>query len=207
MDLFLSTKIILSTFTASTATTITICNLYNIPFFNPNHNRYQFYHNITRVIPVTIGILTQSIIVYSFLVHHFIENKPHTIIQNLENIIKYSILAEFIYYIYHRLIHTKDYYKSIHSMHHENIDVYPFDTFYMTKIDSFFLITSLGFPLLVLRMNYYENIISLYIYITAAYFEHSNLFLVHHAKHHKLLFCNFCILNPIFDILVGTYKH
>ena len=187
MELFLSAKIILGTFTASTVTTITICNLYNIPFFNPSHNRYQFYHNIARGLPVTIGILTQSIIVYSFLVHHFIENKPHTIIQNLENIIKYSILAEFIYYVYHRIIHTKDY--------------------YMTKIDSFFLITSLGLPLLVLRMNYFENIVALYIYITAAYFEHSNFYLVHHAKHHKLLFCNFCILNPIFDILVGTYRH
>lgn len=206
MDLVLSTKIIFGTFTASTLTTLIICNSYNIPFFNPTHNRYQFYNNISRVIPATIGILTQSIIVYSFLVHHFIESKPHTIIHNLENIIKYSILAEFIYYIYHRIIHTKDYYKAIHSMHHENVEVYPFDTFYMTKIDSFFLITSLGLPLLVLRMNYFENIIALYIYITAAYFEHSNFVLLHHAKHHKLMFCNFCILNPIFDILVGTYR-
>ena len=103
-------------------------------------------------------------------------------------------------------MHTREYYKIIHSMHHENIEVYPFDTFYMTKLDSFFLIGSLGAPLFILRMNYFENITALYIYITAAYLEHSNLFLMHHAKHHKLMFCNFCILNPIFDLLVGTYK-
>jgi sterol desaturase/sphingolipid hydroxylase (fatty acid hydroxylase superfamily) len=94
----------------------------------------------------------------------------------------------------------------IHSTHHENVEVYPFDTFYMTKLDSLFLIGSLGAPILILRMNYFENIMALYIYITAAYLEHSNLCLMHHAKHHKLMFCNFCILNPIFDLLVGTYR-
>jgi len=206
MNLVLSTKLILGTFSASTLTTFLICNTYNVPFFNPNHNIYQFYESIQRVIPSVLSILAQAIFVNSFLISSFIEDKPHTIFQNMENILKYSIIAEFIYYIYHRFMHTKEYYKSIHSMHHENIEVYPFDTFYMTKLDSLFLISSLGTPFLILRMNYFENIAALYIYITAAYLEHSNIVLMHHAKHHKLMFCNFCILNPIFDLLVGTYK-
>jgi sterol desaturase/sphingolipid hydroxylase (fatty acid hydroxylase superfamily) len=92
-------------------------------------------------------------------------------------------------------------------MHHENIDVYPFDTFYMTKTDSFFLVSSLGAPILFLHLNYFELVFVLYVYITAAYFEHSKEFILsHHATHHKLIFCNFCILNPVFDIMFGTYR-
>jgi len=206
MDIVLSTKLIFGTFTASTLTTLIICKSYNIPFINPNQNRYQLYTNLVNVVPTTLGVIMQSIIIYSFLVNQFIENKPHTYLQNIEHIVKYSILAEFIYYIYHRIIHTKDYYKNVHSLHHENVEIYPFDTFYMTKTDSFFLILSLGAPTILLRMNYFESIVSLYIYITATYLEHSNFVLLHHAKHHKLFFYNFCILNPIFDILLGTYR-
>jgi len=206
MDLFLSAKLILGTFSASTLTTFLVCYSYNVPFFNPTHNTYQFHENMRRVIPSVLNVLAQAIFINSFLVRIFIEDKPHTMFQNAENVLKYSIIAEFIYYIYHRYMHTKEYYKMIHSMHHENIDVYPFDTFYMTKLDSLFLIGSLGTPFLFLQMNYFENVAALYIYITAAYFEHSNIVLMHHAKHHKLMFCNFCILNPIFDLLVGTYK-
>jgi sterol desaturase/sphingolipid hydroxylase (fatty acid hydroxylase superfamily) len=206
MDLITSSKLILSTFSASTLTTVGLCYYFKVPFFNPNHNTYQFRLRLRQVIPSVLGVLGQAILVSSFLVGTFIENKPHTLYQNIDNILRYSVIAEFIYYIYHRTIHSKEYYKMIHSMHHENIEVYPFDTFYMTKMDSLFLISSLGAPILMLRMNYFENIMALYIYITAAYLEHSNLFLMHHAKHHKLMFCNFCILNPIFDLLVGTYK-
>jgi len=206
MELFLSSKIIIGTFAASTLTTIGICYYYNVPFFNPKHNTYQFRENLRRVIPSALSVLTQAIFVNALLVGTFIENKPHTLYQNIDNVLRYSVIAEFIYYIYHRTIHAKEYYKMIHSMHHENVEVYPFDTFYMTKMDSMFLITSLGAPILILQMNYFENIMALYIYVTAAYLEHSNLFLMHHAKHHKLMFCNFCILNPIFDLLVGTYR-
>lgn len=206
MDLITSSKLILGTFSASTLTTIGICYYYKVPFFNPNHNTYQFRDSLRRVVPSGVSVLAQAIFVLSFLVGTFIENKPHTLYQNIDTILRYSVFAEFIYYIYHRIMHTKKYYKMIHSMHHENIEVYPFDTFYMTKMDSLFLISSLGAPILILKMNYFENIMALYIYITAAYLEHSNLFLMHHAKHHKLMFCNFCILNPIFDLLVGTYK-
>jgi len=206
MDLITSSKLILGTFSASTITTVSICYYFKVPFFNPKHNTYQFHKSLRQVIPSVLSVLAQAILVSSFLVGTFIENKPHTLYQNIDNILRYSVIAEFIYYIYHRTMHTKEYYKMIHSMHHENIEVYPFDTFYMTKLDSFFLISSLGAPILILRMNYFENITALYIYITAAYLEHSNLCFAHHTKHHKLLFCNFCIFNPIFDLLVGTYK-
>ena len=206
MDLALSSQLIIGTFTASTLTTVCACKYFNVPFFNPNHNRYQFYKNLMNVLPSTAFVLTQAIVINSFLVGNFVTKTPHSFMQNIENIVKYSLIAEFVYYVYHRIIHTKQYYAAVHSLHHENVEVYPFDTFHMTKLDSVFLIASLGAPILFLRMNYFENILALYVYITAAYLEHSNLLIMHHVKHHKLFICNFCILNPIFDLLVGTYK-
>ena len=207
MEIITATKLILGTFSASTATTFLVCKINNIPFFDTNHNRYKFYYNFKKVFSSTSCSLIQAIIISSFLFDRFIDNKQHGILHSIDNILRYSVIAEFIYYIYHRTIHTRKWYKLIHSMHHENIDVYPFDTFYMTKTDSAFLVSSLGAPILFLDLNYYELVFVLYIYITAAYFEHSNTFFIHHhAIHHKLIFCNYCILNPVFDIIFGTYR-
>jgi len=207
MDLVLSAKIILGTFSASTLTAMFICWFNDFPFMKPDQNKYQFYSNIYRVVESTTGILFQAIVINSFLVGRLIEDKPHTILLSASNILQYSLITEFVYYIYHRIIHMKNYYKAIHSMHHQSVVVYPFDTFYMTRVDSFFLILALGAPFFFIRMNFVENWVSLYIYSTAAYMEHSTIFLIHHANHHKLLFCNYCILNPIFDLLIGTYKY
>jgi len=207
MDLVLSAKIILGSFSASTATTIFVCWVTNSPFMKPTQTKFEFYSNISRVVKSTAEILLQSVVIYSFLVNRLIDDKSHTLIESASNILKYSVVTEFVYYIYHRVIHRKYYYKDIHSMHHESIIVYPFDTFYMTRIDSFFLILALGAPFFFVRMNFFENFTSLYIYSTAAYLEHSTIYFTHHTKHHRLLFCNYCIVNPIFDLLVGTYKY
>ena len=86
MELFLSSKIIICTFTASTLTTIGICYYYNVPFFNPKHNTYQFRENLRRVIPSALSVLTQAIFVNALLVGTFIENKPHTLYQNIDNV-------------------------------------------------------------------------------------------------------------------------
>jgi sterol desaturase/sphingolipid hydroxylase (fatty acid hydroxylase superfamily) len=206
MNLLLSAKITIGTFFASTATAYFICWFYKVPFFNPNQNRYQFYTNLQQVLTTSTIVLSQAVLVNSFMVENVITNEPHTLQQNVINMASYSVMTEFLYYIYHRIIHTKYFYKTIHSLHHQNIEVYPFDTFFMTKVDAVFLILSLSVPLFMLHMNLVEHVVCIYIYGTAAYLEHSNILVTHHTIHHKLLFCNFCILNPIFDILIGTYK-
>jgi len=75
-------------------------------------------------------------------------------------------------------MHTQKYYKDYHSLHHKNIDVYPIDTFYIQQSDGLFLIGSLSAPILLLRLNYFEFISCLYVYITAANLAHSPQFLV-----------------------------
>lgn len=206
MDLLLASTIVLGSFSASTVTAFLLCYFSKTTFFNPNHDTNQFYDHMKQVAVSTGTVLAQSIIIGSFFVSTVMDDKPHTIYQNVDNMLRYSVIVELFYYIYHRLAHTKLYYKAIHSMHHTNIEVYPFDTFYMTRLDALFLISSLSVPLFFMRMNYFEHFFIVYIYGTAAYLEHSNILFTHHKTHHKLLFCNYCIVNPIFDILVGTYK-
>ena len=206
MDLLLASTIVLGSFSASTVTAFLLCYFNKTPFFNPNHNAEQFYKHSKQVAISTGTVLLQSIVAGSFFVRTVMDDKPHTIYQNVDNMLRYSIIVELFYYIYHRLAHTKAYYKAIHSMHHTNIEVYPFDTFYMTRLDTLFLISALSVPLFFVKMNYVEHFAVVYIYGTAAYLEHSNLLFAHHKTHHTLLFCNYCIVNPIFDILVGTYR-
>ena len=150
-------------------------------------------------------VLGQTILGYSFL-NRILDNKMHNIGQSMYNIIMYSIISEFFYYLYHRTIHSDQYYKEYHSKHHKHIDIYPFDTFYIDKIDAMFLLGSIHTPLLFIRFNYYELGLCLYLYITFAYLAHSDFFTKQHVKHHKLLFCNYCILNPIYDVICRTYR-
>jgi sterol desaturase/sphingolipid hydroxylase (fatty acid hydroxylase superfamily) len=117
----------------------------------------------------------------------------------------YCLFVEANYYSYHRFIH-KCYYVDIHKKHHENVVVYPFDTFHLTDIDDLAAIISLGLPLVFVKISIVEQIIITYMYVTSSYLSHSELFWKHHSIHHKLLQYNFCILFPVFDILFGTYK-
>jgi|Laugresbdmm110sn_2_1035109.scaffolds.fasta_scaffold21800_1 sterol desaturase/sphingolipid hydroxylase (fatty acid hydroxylase superfamily) len=200
-----STKFVIGIFSASTLSAFFICFYYNVYFFNPHQNRYQFIKQGQKMYSTLSIVLGQTILGYSFL-NRILDNKMHNIGQSMYNIIMYSIIAEFFYYLYHRTIHSDQYYKEYHSKHHKHIDIYPFDTFYIDKIDAMILLGSIHTPLLFIRFNYYELGLCLYLYITFAYLAHSDFFTKQHVKHHKLLFCNYCILNPIYDVICRTYR-
>lgn len=201
-----STKYVIGIFSASTLSAFLVCFYNNVYFFNPLQNRYQFIKQGQKIYSTLSSVLGQTIVVYSVLLDRMIDNKMHNISQSTYNIVMYSIIAEFFYYLYHRTIHTNMYYKIYHSKHHEHIDTYPFDTFYIDKTDAFFLLGSIHTPLLFVRYNYYELGLCLYLYITFAYLAHSNFFTKQHVTHHKLLVCNYYILNPIYDIICRTYR-
>ena len=201
-----STKFVIGIFSASTLSAFLVCFYNNVYFFNPLQNRYQFIKQGQKIYYTLSSVLGKTIIIYSVLLNRMIDNKIHNIVQTTYNIALYSIIAEFFYYLYHRAIHSAQYYKEYHSNHHERVDIYPFDTFYIDKIDAMFLLGTIHTPLLFIRFNYYELGLCLYLYITFAYLAHSNFFTKQHVNHHKLLVCNYCILNPIFDIICRTYR-
>lgn len=204
--LYFSTKLILGIFAASKASAFFICFYNNIPFFNPTHNKYQIVNRIEKIIKSAFPLLKNSVVIYGLFLDRFIETRSHSLGTFVYNITMYSIIAEFFYYLYHNVIHTQKYYKDYHSLHHKNIDVYPIDTFYIEQVDGLFLIGSLSAPIVLLRLNYFEFITCLYVYITAATLAHSPEFFSHHNIHHKLLVYNYCLLNPVFDIIFKTYK-
>lgn len=201
-----STKFVIGIFSASTITSFLVCFYNNVHFVNPQQNRYRFIKQSQKIYSTLSMVLGQTILIYSVLLNRILDNKMHNIGQSMYNIIMYSIIAEFFYYLYHRAMHTNMYYKIYHSNHHKHIDICPFDTFYIDKIDAMFMLGSIHTPLLFIRFNYYELGLCLYLYITFAYLAHSNYFTKQHVNHHKLLVCNYCILNPIYDVICRTYR-
>ena len=199
-----SATVILSTFTLSTMTTFFLCYFYDYPFFNPKKTTNLLSHQINAVIKSSSILVLE----YEFIIICFMrfDEKPHSMIVSIFHIVNYAFLIELFYYLYHRIIHTKLLYKPLHSVHHQNVVVYPLDTFYFDIIDITAYVLCICLPLKFIALNYFEHAFVLYVYITASYLSHSKLFFTHHFIHHRCFDCNFCILIPIFDIMCGTYR-
>jgi sterol desaturase/sphingolipid hydroxylase (fatty acid hydroxylase superfamily) len=205
MNLFYVFSIISGTFSLSTITAYFICSYNNYPFVNPKMNYTEClirFIELLKNIPLLLCHSTGFLYIMS---DNILPYGHHTWIESAISMFTYCLLVEANYYIYHRFIH-KYYYVVVHKKHHENVIVYPFDTFHSTHIDDFASIISLGLPLMFMKISILEQAIITYIYITSSYLSHSELFWHDHSIHHKLLKYNFCILFPVFDIVFGTYK-
>jgi len=204
-QLYYSACIIIHPFALATFTAIAICNYYKYPFISPKFTIDKIAERLQEMsknIPMLLG---QSIL-FNYIVYPNLQsNESHDIPTMMIMMSLYVILIELNYYIYHRWIHA-NFYPYIHKKHHQNVDVYPFDTFFLTYTDDLASILSLGIPIIILPITFIEQFIIVYIYITCSYLSHSNLFWKHHVLHHKYLNCNYCILFPIFDILCKTYR-
>jgi sterol desaturase/sphingolipid hydroxylase (fatty acid hydroxylase superfamily) len=205
-QLYCSTKFIVGIFSASSISAFLICKYKKVPFINIDTNFNKFVDKIEKIAITTSSFLGISIIVHSLFIEPALDKKWHTITGTIINMGMYSIISEMSFYFYHRIAHTKPFYKQIHSSHHLNIDVYPIDTFYIDKVDSIFSIGSLATPIILLNLNRFELSVMLYIYITSSYLTHSTAFFKHHAIHHKSFCWNYCLLNPMFDIIFSTYR-
>jgi sterol desaturase/sphingolipid hydroxylase (fatty acid hydroxylase superfamily) len=205
MDILTSASVIIGTFSFSTMTAYFITYLHNHPFINPKFTKEIQLERINEYIKNVPLLFIQSIGLISLASNNIIPIENHNWLESIYYISIYCIFIEANYYIYHRFIH-KYYYESVHKKHHTNVNVYPFDTYYLTSIDDLASIISIGLPLFYIKLSVIEIIIILYMYITSSYLVHSELYLSHHSIHHKLLKYNYCILFPIFDIIFGTYK-
>lgn len=209
-DLFFSSIFVISNFVFSSSTAYFLCKFQNIPFLNPNYNIEKKKYTLKNIF-LNILIYCGTSIPLKIFFFSFLENKTHDFYTTIILITEYILLLEFIYYNYHRFLHSKKIIYNLnllfdHYKHHENRIVYPNDTFYISYSDSLGFIISLLLPLLLLKMNYYEFYICLYFYITCSYLSHSNYFYRHHYIHHKYYIYNFCLIFPIFDILFNTYN-
>jgi sterol desaturase/sphingolipid hydroxylase (fatty acid hydroxylase superfamily) len=130
----------------------------------------------------------------------------HEFIHTVCNITLYITMVELLYYGYHYWIHHSPFYKLIHAKHHESIQVYPMDTFYLEFWDMQSIVVSMSIPMFFVNLNMNEHIVTLYYYITVGYLSHSDAFYTHHETHHKYFKCNYCFTLPIVDKIFGTYR-
>ena len=190
------------TFLLSTLSAVSFCKLTNKPFINP---RNTILAQLLHVLPNIFIMLIQSILFYNYFLPTL--TITHSTFYTIFNTLLYSTLIELNYYIYHVAVHHKYVYPLVHKQHHKHNHVYPIDTLYMSYLDQICVTFCFQLPHYVIYINELEMFIVMYIYTTANYLSHSNYIYNHHYLHHKYIYCNYCILNPVIDVLLGTNKH
>jgi sterol desaturase/sphingolipid hydroxylase (fatty acid hydroxylase superfamily) len=206
-DLFHSIQILGGVLFMSTFTSYVICKFYSYPFINPDYTFDKIYNRTKTMSTNLLIISTETVFLTTHILYPRLHHSSHSLIHSTANILLYVFYVELLYYLYHRWIHKNALYKYIHADHHTSTNVYPFDTFYINLYDYQFLILSLGLPLMIVKVNMIEHILTLYYYLTYSYLTHSKLLCDHHHIHHKKFVCNYCLSVPIFDILFGTYHN
>jgi sterol desaturase/sphingolipid hydroxylase (fatty acid hydroxylase superfamily) len=204
-DLYTSIQILGGVLFMSTFTSYATCKFYNYPFINPEYTVEKIYNRSKTMVTNLFIVTSETVFLTSNILYPRLDQQPHSLIHSSANIFIYILCVELFYYTYHVWIHKNPLYKYIHADHHLSLDVYPFDTFYINLYDYQFLILSLGVPLMIVKVNMMEHILTLYYYLTYSYLTHSKLLCDHHHIHHKKFVCNYCLSIPIFDILFGTY--
>ena len=207
LQLLPSGLIVLGLFTASISTAYYICEIKKLPFMNPAYYkdtevRNKYYSQITQTMPpVFIG----TTLLFNHASQYFRQDKM-TAFQTGIYLLLYCVVIEIAYYLYHRMIHHKYVYKTIHSKHHENVVIYPLDSIYVGPLDIFLYITCLHIPIYLLRVDLFIYSICVYMYVSLGFISHSNILYNHHIIHHKLFRYNYCLVIPIFDVIFATYR-
>ena len=207
LQLLQSGLIVLGLFTASISTAYYICEIKKLPFMNPAYYkdtevRNKYYSQITQTMP---PVFTGTTLLFNHASQYFRQDKM-TAFQTGIYVLLYCVVIEIAYYLYHRMIHHKYVYKTIHSKHHENVVIYPLDSIYVGPLDIFLYITCLHIPIYLLRVDLFIYSICVYMYVSLGFISHSNILYNHHIIHHKLFRYNYCLVIPIFDIIFGTYR-
>lgn len=202
-------SIFLSVFTASLFTSYTVCTLFNLPFYNKEKNEIE--DNIEKIkqncIPVYFACTYMILLTLQTL-----DTRPHSWIKTGFHISFYSTLIEGLYYCYHREIHSRFFYRYIHSEHYTKVTGYPLDALYINTFDLCSYLMCLHLPTYVLNLSMFEYVVVLYFYVTMGFFSHSPLAYQHHIlhhkyhKYHKYYKYNFCLVFPIFDFLMETFN-
>jgi sterol desaturase/sphingolipid hydroxylase (fatty acid hydroxylase superfamily) len=179
------------------------CHFFNLKFINPNYNLKKIINHCKTIIYNLILSILEISLMSEFFIIPKINYQRNNIL--LLNLIKYIIMIEFFYYIYHYYIHyNKKLFKLIHYKHHLNHIVYPFDSLYIHHLDFSITILLLLLPIYLISLNIYELIFILNFYIFMAYLEHSNELIKYHYNHHLYHNCNYCFIIPIFDLIFNT---
>jgi len=130
-------------------------------------------------------------------------------IQNFTSVFLYAVISHIIFYVAHRTLHTKEFYKAFHKRHHRwnNVVISPstFDChvveFWMCNMASF------AIPLHLPLTNFTRVLLVIFATISAVS-SHQISNQDEHKKHHQFVRCNYGI-GPFYwlDIMCGTHMH
>ena len=203
-SLLYSCSIMLGVFTFSTLSAMLLCEFKNKPFCRMDN---KFEKKLIDVLSISSATLLETTILTAYIIHPRLDsNENRDFIQGTCNIAMYITIVEFLYYNYHYWIHHSPFYKLVHAKHHESIQVYPMDTFYLEFWDMQILVVVMSVPMFIIKLSMMEHLLTLYYYITVGYLSHSDAFYTHHETHHKYFKCNYCFTLPIVDKIFGTYR-
>ena len=99
---FLANAIVVSIFSASIATTMALCSYFKVPFYNPDDLGNSLAHIQNNILPTYAGTC--------LIVFYATKNMSKRGF-SLFNLGLYTVLIELTYYLYHRTIHHKWFYK------------------------------------------------------------------------------------------------
>ena len=171
---------IINVLTLSTLISFIICKIYNYPFMNEKkYNLLLDSGNIYPIIKTTSSIVVNYNIIYFGFSQYYIEyNEKINLFYSFNDLfsfIRYILILELFFYIYHRITHIPIIYKYTHSYHHKNIHVHPYDSYDIDYVDNVGLLLSLNLPLYFSPLNYYQYTLILFIYGIGSFLIHSNL--------------------------------
>jgi sterol desaturase/sphingolipid hydroxylase (fatty acid hydroxylase superfamily) len=186
-----------------------------------NISKSKLYFTLIRntFIVFGVGIFT-AFIPEIIPIYSYFNVFPDYLISNIfASLIKYTVFSLFVdawFYYFHRLLHTKMFYK-YHKQHHEYIQSSAISALYCGMVELILVNNlSVGLPMRIFGFSQNEMIFwSIFTALNVAKghaglqftFSHlpTWLFDDEHGVHHEELTCNYGIMY-IFDRIHGTYK-
>ncbi len=173
-----------------------------------------------------IGIIIEAVLFFLLVMWSHFKFYPTTLLGVVVLLLSFMFIVEPLYYVYHRLLHTKFLYKHHHIHHHQALVPTPISGFYFTLVERLSytvlfispiillgLLKLLSIPLIVVYVLVFEVINALghtNIKFSEKYqksFWHLFLYSPNfHADHHKYFRTNYSLFMPLWDKLFGTYK-
>lgn len=205
-NLFISSSLFLSVTFMSFLSVLCLSKCFNMELVHPSFTTEKMNNHKSIIIKNLSQLFVTFLPLFQSLFLHKIQTINHNYIYSIFLMSSYSVFIELFYYSFHRILHTHKWlYQNIHRKHHENIDVFPIDAFYISFPDLLGVNICVLLPIYFIPLNYYEFFFISYFYTTAGILVHSDIFVNHHKIHHKLFNCNYSMVFPIFDIICGTW--
>jgi len=191
---------------------ILFCIIVKLNSYHKNDNKCDFaYYTNVYINYSILFVLTLLVINNNFASDYKLSSSI-----NLIKIISYFLIADFLTYWYHRIIHRQPILKKyVHSAHHDNYQTVPLDILNGSCLEilSNFLISYL-IPTFIIQPNFFESVIiygiivshTVYLHIDVdydyfiPYFISSN----YHTKHHHIGGGNYGQFFGMWDFLMNT---